>query len=465
MNALDGWGGRQGRRHRRPGLVAAFLGLLGASPRPAPAQTADSLFHVTLAGWEERTWLRLADRQGSYWGRTSTRGILQRFHPDMDQEYQLDVIASRPSLVDDYRWDVSTTGFRWHAGSINKEFVETIGEFKVPVPIAAAWRAEIEWDHESNYEARRSMVHLRFVRRWPSGLEAFAGTSLEPKKPGWDLETGVAWTARSGASARLSLNLLDWPNDFIYQVLDAASASEIDSSLDYTAPPFAFRGRARVPVGPVWLEAFGAAMTPATVQVYANLAADSGYAQDERAAYAGALIETEVAARVRAGLYGSVVRTRIQRAALPDGVGVEEFDLVEREAMVGAFVIAEPLPRLYGEAWLVRQWRPEQREVTGGSLEAVVYEDRAWMGQAMLIYRTPAGFQADLGVLMDARAVVRNVGEVGSRPLDADHYRLRFGLGWYFGPQFAFMIGLGADLDGNDGRWFDGARGRFQVYW
>ncbi|UCC73352.1 MAG: hypothetical protein JSV86_01955, partial [Gemmatimonadota bacterium] len=89
-------------------VLAGFLAiplLLASTPEPAEAQ-ADSLYsaHATLRGWEERARLAIFDRSGSYFGRTSDQGILQRFNEKMDSEYPLDLISSTFSLGETYEW-------------------------------------------------------------------------------------------------------------------------------------------------------------------------------------------------------------------------------------------------------------------------------------------------------------------------------------------------------------------------
>ena len=43
--------------------------------------------------------------------------------------------------------------------------------------------------------------------------------------------------------------------------------------------------------------------------------------------------------------------------------------------------------------------------------------------------------------------------------------RLRFAAGWRFGRRALFLVGFNRDLDDSDGRGFDGAFGRFALYW
>jgi hypothetical protein len=92
----------------------------------------------------------------------------------------------------------------------------------------------------------------------------------------------------------------------------------------------------------------------------------------------------------------------------------------------------------------------------------VDYEDRTWAGRASLAYRTATGPFAELGLDLTARET-RGAAPVASlEPLAADNVRLRFDLGWRFGGRALFIAGGNVDLDHGG---FDGAHGRFALFW
>ena len=71
---------------------------------PASAQTTRDDPFATLTLWADDIWLSLLDRDGSYFGRLAEEGTFQRFHPRMDDEYELDVLTGLFSPDEDARW-------------------------------------------------------------------------------------------------------------------------------------------------------------------------------------------------------------------------------------------------------------------------------------------------------------------------------------------------------------------------
>src|SRR5574342_48898 len=86
----------------------------------ARAQQGENRLGATLRGWDEYARLTIFDRTGSYFGRTSAQGILQRFgSSELDVEYDLDVVSFSPSLAAEREWFRHQSGARFWTGSIN----------------------------------------------------------------------------------------------------------------------------------------------------------------------------------------------------------------------------------------------------------------------------------------------------------------------------------------------------------
>ena len=84
-----------------------------------------------------------------------------------------------------------------------------------------------------------------------------------------------------------------------------------------------------------------------------------------------------------------------------------------------------------------------------------------------MTYRARSGFRAAVGVDLVERDVV-GLDRLPGQFLGRNHSRLRLDVGWRFGRTALFVVGTNRDLDGDRGTAtgaFDGAHGRFQVYW
>jgi hypothetical protein len=445
------------------GLALAAAAIV-ADGRPACGQS-DSIpaARATLRGWEEEVRHAVFDRGGSYAGRTSDSGILQQFNEKMDAEYGLDVISSRFSLVETYDWYLRDSGARFWAGSIDHLRLVQQGEFKARVGLGASWSARAGFRYEETLTARRSLATLGLGTSLADGRARveLVGT-LEAEKPETDLELAAAW-ATGPLTVTLALGALDVFSDFIYRTLEV-DPGVADSALDYTAHPFTARVAVDAPLGrSLRAEAYGLALTPARVVVESQTSPGVGFAQDERYAYAGGLIAWEPTSQASAGIFATWVRARLEREPLAAGRPEDAFALTEATRQLGAYAILVSRGPLAAEAWLARVWRSEERMRPDTTVAPNVdYEDRTWAGRASLAYRTATGPFAELGLDLTARET-RGAAPVATlEPLAADNVRLRFDLGWRFGGRALFIAGGNVDLDHGG---FDGAHGRFALFW
>ena len=169
-----------------------------------------------------------------------------------------------------------------------------------------------------------------------------------------------------------------------------------------------------------------------------------------------------------AGGFATVIRAVTDRTPLPNGGAVNDFRLTERTAELGGSLLIRAAPRWLLEGWLGRVWRPERRVYRGGAAPDVNYEDVAWSGQGVVMYRPAQGFTGSVGLDLDRRDVVRGDGEVPAHEDLARHNaEIRCDFGWRFPNRSLFDVGLGFDLDPGiyPRGWFGGAHGRFVLYW
>lgn len=465
-------------------LAAQGVGARGEAAGAAGPDTADAL-GATLQGWERSARLVILDRTGAFYGRLSDRGILQRFNPQIDAEYDLDLISSGFSLSDDYAWYRRDRGARFWAGSVNRRQLVEEAEAVGRVAIDSSWSVGVRFTHGRGFRAQRSLVWLTVNRRVRGGRgEAFLTGTLESDKPDSDLELGLRWSALGG-TVTAAVGKLDAFNDFIYETLTVFPGFA-DSTIDYTVQPYTGRIAAELrPARGLRIEAYGLAMTPTRLVVQRQEVPGEGFRQEERYAYAGGLVEWSPTPRAAAGVFGTWVRARTGRTALPEGAPRDDFDLRERTWQAAAYAMGRPAPRVLAEGWAGRVVRTEVRErppglvpvppVTGAITAdsvippAVNYEDRAWAGRLDLGYRPPSGFRATLGFDFVIRDVTRGPDRMSGRAkLGRHNTRLRLDFGWRFRGRALFRLGTNFDLDGdpgfNRGR-FDGAHGAFMLFW
>ena len=160
----------------RPAVI--FLSIAVAAPAAAPAAQSDWLgLRATLAGWADDVWLRLLDRDAARDGRLSDRGILQRFNPTIDPDYQINLIRARFGLLDDADWYRHARGARYWGGSINtRDFAEG-AEFKESVPLGPRWSARVDFTKQDLPELTRSLVRIGFVRSGGGTAGFFSSTA------------------------------------------------------------------------------------------------------------------------------------------------------------------------------------------------------------------------------------------------------------------------------------------------
>lgn len=450
------------------GAGLALLLALPAVAAPARAQGDTLGLHTTLWGWADDALLSILDRDAARGGRLSDRGILQRFWPDIDPDYQINLMRMRFDLVDDYEWYRHTSGARYWSGSINTRDEAIGAEFKARAPLGGRWAADVDFEHQNLLELTRSLVQLAVRRTARSGAYAFLAGAFAFHKPSSDVGLGAGWQ-RGNARVEIALTALDAFSNLIYRDLKVQN-TPADTALDYVRQPYLLRGNVDLPLGRAWrVEGHAGVMRPARLRAYAQAAPDSGFVQDERYGFAGGLVEWLPSTRVTGGGFATVIRAVTDRAPLPNGGAVNDYHLTERTVQLGASLLVRPAPRWLLEGWLARVWRPERRVYPGGAAPDVNYEDVAWSGQAVVFYRPSRGFSGSLALDLDRRDVLRGNGEVPS--LEGSQARhnneIRCDFGWRFPNRSLFDLGLAFDLDPGiwPRGWFGGAHGRFVLYW
>jgi hypothetical protein len=446
-------------------LCAALV--LVAAPRIARAQAdTTGAVHATLRWWDEQRWLTIFDRGGAFFGRSSDRGILQRFNEKMDVEYHIDVMSYDFSLTDTYEWYRNQNGVRFWTGSINHLRLVEQAQFKAAVRLGGSWAADAQFTRQQTLQVQRNLVWLQLRTDVSGGRgRIFLRATLNANKPESDLEIGTTWKPGRGR-VTLAFGALDPFSDLIYQEL-GAPVSFADSAIDYLSHPFTARVALDMPLGRNFrAEAYGLVLTPTRVAIESQTTPGEGFVQNERYAYAGGLLEWAPSARTAVGVLGTWVRARLDRTPLAAGRAEDDFDLTERTRQAGLYAIHRFSGRFWAETRALRIRRNEDRLRPDTTVApAIDYEDVAWAGRTTLSYRARSGFRADLGLDFLARDISEPDRVPGFWNLSRDNFRLRFGFGWQLPGTALFLAGADYDLDDSRGWGFDGAWGRFALYW
>ena len=453
---------------RRIGLtLGVLLSLLSNSDVAIAQADSTEVLGATLRGWEDNARLTILDRGGSFHGRTSDRGILQRFTEQLDDEYSLDLFSFRFSLSQEYEWYRRREGARYFGGSINHRFIVQDAEVVGNIALTEMWNFSVIFNLQNTLQADRGAVRIGFGHGWSGGrANAFLTGTLTPDKPDIDLELGFRWDAHPG-EVTVAFAALDLFSDVIYQDL-GVSPVQAEEVLDYAAHPYTLRVALEAPFARgLRTEVYGLVMSPTQVTVIRQSGDPDGFEQEERYAYAGALLEWSGSPASAFGVAGTWVRARLGRTPLQNGDPDHAFDLTEENTQLRAYGI-QRFGRLLAEAWIAHVWRFEDRlRPDTAVVPSIDYEDRAWAGRVAMAYRATSGLRAELGVDFVARDVV-GFDRVPGQFLGRNNSRLRLDVGWRFGQTALFVIGASRDLDGDRGSTrgaFDGAHGRFQVYW
>lgn len=450
---------------RRP-CLAVLVAL--AWPAPSRAQSDSLGLHATLNSWAEDAWLTILDRDASPGGRLSNQGILHRFQPTIDEDYGINKIRIRPDLLDDYAWYRHTNGARFSGGSLNTRDLGVWAAFKQSVPLGGRWSANVRFDKENLPEAVRDLVRLGFTRTAASGVFEFIAATLTPLKPSDDIEVGAGWR-RGDTRVTLSVAALDAFNNLIYQDLGITGNVRVDTALDYERRPLMLHANLDIPLGTRFrFEGHAGVLGPSTVRAYVQTLPDSGFRQDERYSFVGALFEWIASPRVTASGFATYVNAVTDRRPLPYGRPLDDFRLTERTVQAGAHLLARLAPRWMFQSWAARMWRPEWRVYRTAAAPNVDYQEVSWTGQAVLTYGAATGFALSGTLEFDDRRVVRGEGQVPAlAPLGGHHNEIRVDFGWRVPSRYAFTVGLGIDIDPGiyPRGWFGGAHGGFVLYW
>ena len=241
--------------------------------------------------------------------------------------------------------------------------------------------------------------------------------------------------------------------------------SAVDSTQAYDVQPLAVRSGITLQAArTVRVQLYATLTRPSTILLFQGTDETAGFRQNESFAYAGGLIEWSPIDVIRVGSFGTYVRAKTERTPLSDGA-TDAFDLTEVTGQLGFFAMGRIGRSFETELWVGHMWRPETNTFPESTQPDIDYEDRAWIGRALLLYTAPFGLVVETGFAFDNRRVIRGSGSVPARgSLDGHNRRAQLGVGWAIGDQLAFRIAQRFDLD--SGAFLgDGGVARIFLYW
>ncbi len=405
----------------------------GSTPQDGNAP-ADTVGHATLRTWEEELWLTLLDRKDSFGGQLSDRGTLKRFTDLIDSKHLLDLLGSRFSPMESYRWYQRDAGFRWRAVSATALDLAAFAELKAKVPLGGPWNMGVRVDQISGPRFDGSAVRIRLSRDLGETGAAFAGLHLDPHKSGGDIWVGGQWNP-GPAKLTAQFTVFDFLNNLLFVTRDAAAQTRKDTTVVYERQPTALRTSGEVALSDeLRLEAYGSVVFPSSVVVHQRDDRAMGFTLDESVWYAGTMLEWTPSPRLLVAGSVTSVRARSKRTPNSLAASVEGYELVERSTEAEAFLAFRPSERWTISGTAVRMWLPERRSVTEDPSKDVDYLLNAWLTKLDLAFTARGGFLSRLSLLTSDTSVPRGLGsmDVNYGTLENEFYRFLLDLGWSF---------------------------------
>ena len=440
--------------------------IIGTIPTPTKAQDR-ILGYGSLKIWEENSWLLFLDRNDSFGGRFSEKGILKRFTPLVDSKYQLDVLGSQFDPVEDFYWNSKTNGVRWKGTSATTLTLTSAAEFKTSGDLNGSWKMDARFNQLMDSGFEGSAIRLQFSRELERSSEIFSGMHLDPHKAGGDFWIGAKW--KKGANQITGrFTILDPLNDFLHVTLDAALHPHGDTTVVYTQQPLAIRVGDHLRLSnDIRLEVYGMLMPAGQSIISSKSQNNEGFTLKESARYLGGLIEwTPTEYLLLAGSY-TEISADSDRANTHTSFRPLNNQLLEQTHEITAFSIFRPNPNWTLSLTGIRKRMLEKRTFQSNSANNINYLLTLWMSKLDISYTTTNGFMTKGGFLHSNSKVPEGKGDMNvTKSLAGNFYRFLLNFGWKF-DNSAVVLGGAYDYTSNaTHRWIWGtASGRFSMYW
>lgn len=451
---------------------------------PADLAPPDSVRppHVTLEGWDRRVRMAVWDRSHAYGGLFYDRGLLRRWTPKMDDEYDLDLYAIMPTLADDAAFYAAENGFRTAAGSITTVRFAIESEFRSGTRLAGPIALEVRGVQQEDLQANRAFVELGYHLDLGRGHRLGLRHSFAARKEDLDIE--MVYGFRSDRlDAEASVGRLDVLNNVVHDKLNPVP-QQADTLRVYEDAPYWLATRLSAPIGPVRVEAVGGFTPTARSNVRSQTDEQVRFAYDSGFAYWGALAEAEVAGpALVVGVLGRGARSNAARTTPPEIAAPSDFASRQAELSGGVFALGR-WRSVRAEAWWTRSRVTDRQWGTAfaGSTIGGPYDiDERWTWRRLRLTWAP-GRERGPSLGLEYLAALRgfpvdgDLQELRENVLyqlrNARHHRLSAQVGYRFSPRARITLGASYDVDRDPAPFnfrippvYDGAYMRLQASW
>lgn len=332
---------------------------------------------ATQHGWADRHRVRLLDRFNTLAEPRHDRGAFLHIMPEMDREYELDLLTYRFTPLQQYRWQSAESGFQSRGGSIERTDFAIVSELKQSIPLT-----ETEVDrrpvHEidlhlylrEDVQAQRSLIEFAYRRRFEGGHAAGVRHTFSEYKPDLDLSLfyqvgefgfGDDDTPRAhDGILRAEVTLMDVYNDFISSSL-GIDVEDQDVVREYGRKPFLLQLHAVTPSYPVQAEIVGGIQPLSEAEYTSQTDPGFRYRDDRTVHYVAGMVSGRVPGRwigidglgLTAGLTARRDYSRVHRVGLGPSVSSNYTARQVRQSAGGFFEAT--YGDLRGEVWYSRQ--------------------------------------------------------------------------------------------------------------
>ena len=459
-----------GRRRRGLAAVLAAVSVLAVSSLGAqsdaersatsPAGETDSVAIATLAAWADQVWLSLLDRDGAYRGRLAEEGVFQRFNPEMNDEYELEIRSSLFHPSEDARWAELPNGLRIAGASISHPHILNAVDWRQEIHISGPVDLMARYRRERSLTARRDYPWVGM--RWRDALgtpwTVQVGIGVHFFKPSADVEVALArsWRDSEDRSWTLEVRLaaLDAFNEAIFQGL-GVRADEVDAHYDYAGAPLAARTTLRAAASRWRAELHAGSSRRSEVHVTFPATGMAPFTQLRTGRVPGNTPPGHSARARDVGALRHLGEGGHRAAGAASGLG---FTLREQTVTLGARARTRLNPAWAVETELVQVRRPEWRTPGGDATRE--HRDREVFARAALVRYPEAGWTSRLAyALLD-----RDAGFLAPWLTGRNHRLVTEG-GHRFPSGFEVTAGVSWDLDHFGQLPFDGGHLRLSAAW
>ena len=377
------------------GAVFVMDGLAQSSPAPADSverrerashakgtpRTAAGRLQVapgaTQHGWADRHRVRLLDRFNTLARPRHDRGAFLHVMPEMDREYELDLLTYRFTPLQQYRWKSAESGFQSRGGSIERTDFALVSELKQSIPLTdktvdqrPLHEIDLNLYLREDVQAQRSLIEFAYRRRFAGGHAAGVRHTFSEYKPDLDLslfyQVGEFGLSEDGAPrahdgiVRAEVTLMDVYNDFISSSL-GIDVEDQDVVREYGRKPFLLQLHAVTPSAPVQAEVVGGIQPLSEAEYTSQTDPGFRYRDDRTLHYVAGMVAGRVPGRwigvdglnLTAGLTARRDYSRVHRVGLGPSVS-STYTARQTRQSAGGFLEAT-YGDLRAEVWYSRQ--------------------------------------------------------------------------------------------------------------